>query len=270
MTNESFQPAGLRETGERMLPALSHRTVYWEHVERYRFASGFARNNDVLDIACGEGYGTASLLKAGARSVVGVDISQESVDHAAKKYGLRTMVGSAEAIPLPDGVLDLVVSFETIEHVRQPELFLAECVRVLKPTGTLLVSTPNKPVYDQRTPDNQFHCSEMSLADFESSLSKYFSKVDLFAQCEPPPWYLRTRGFGRLAGIIRRRLNPLSMEPVTDDMRSRTADLCAQALPYVARLVTPEAVKRVSRPALERACYIVAAATGPRANRAAT
>ena len=55
----------------------------------------------MLDIACGEGYGTASLAKAGAASVVGVDISADSVDHATKKYGIRAIVGSAQAIPLP-------------------------------------------------------------------------------------------------------------------------------------------------------------------------
>ena len=98
---------------------------------RYRFAKDFVRGKRVLDIACGEGYGAAALAKAGASSVVGVDVSADVCDHALRKYGLDARPGDAQAIPLPDRSIDLVVSFETIEHVDDPNVFVRECARVL-------------------------------------------------------------------------------------------------------------------------------------------
>ena len=105
---------------ERMVPEEAHARIFWEHVARYRFAKEFVRGKRVLDIACGEGYGAAGLAKAGARSVVGIDVSADVCDHARRKYGLDARAGDAQAIPLPDRSIDLVVSFETIEHVDQP------------------------------------------------------------------------------------------------------------------------------------------------------
>ena len=118
---------------ERMVPDEAHARVFWEHIERYRFAKEFVRGKRVLDIACGEGYGSAALVKAGAASVIGVDISPEICQHARDKYGLDARMGDAQAIPLQDRSIDLVVSFETIEHVDSPDMFIAECARVLSP-----------------------------------------------------------------------------------------------------------------------------------------
>src|SRR5436305_7763381 len=102
----------LEHTGERMIPEASVPEIFWEHVHRYRFAKRFVRDKRVLDIACGEGYGAFGLLRAGAASVVGVDISEEACDNARQKYGIDARCGSAEAIPLPDASVDVVVSFE--------------------------------------------------------------------------------------------------------------------------------------------------------------
>ena len=132
---------------ERMVPEEAHARIFWEHVARYRFAKEFVRGKRVLDIACGEGYGAAGLARAGARSVVGIDVSADVCDHARRKYGLDARAGDAQAIPLPDRSIDVIVSFETIEHVDQPGVFLGECARVLVPDGMLIVSTPNRPVY---------------------------------------------------------------------------------------------------------------------------
>src|SRR5688572_17038072 len=89
-------------TGERMIPEVADPHMFWEHVYRYRFAASYAPGRRVLDIACGEGYGSAALLKAGAASVIGVDISAEAVAHARRKYGVDARVGDAAAIPLGD------------------------------------------------------------------------------------------------------------------------------------------------------------------------
>src|SRR4051794_25160393 len=136
----------LDNTGERMVPEASNGGTFWEHIERYRFSLPYVRGKRVLDIACGEGYGSAALLKGGAKAVTGVDVAEEACAHAREKYGVNAIVGSAEAIPLPDASVDVVVSFETIEHVPNMNAFMAECHRVLVPGGRIIISTPNLPV----------------------------------------------------------------------------------------------------------------------------
>jgi SAM-dependent methyltransferase len=170
-------------TGERMVPEGAGACTFWEHVERYRFASGWAAGKRVLDIASGEGYGSCALLRAGATSVVGVDIDEESCRHAARKYGVDARVGSGEAIPLGAGSVDLVVSFETIEHIGDPGKFLDEIVRVLTPGGTVVISTPDKEQYNTLAAEqNQFHCSEMSEKQFMEQMEARFVGVKYYGQ----------------------------------------------------------------------------------------
>ena len=132
-------------TGERYVPEVEG-PIALEHLHRYAVACELASGKVVLDIACGEGYGTAMLAEV-AQRVIGVDNSDLVIAHATSKYqrpNLVFKIGSCGDIPLADGCLDLVVSFETIEHHAQHEEMLAEIKRVLKPTGLLLMSSPNK------------------------------------------------------------------------------------------------------------------------------
>src|SRR6266704_1151086 len=123
MAQESIQVLD-DNAGERMVPEVSGGMTFWEHVHRYAFACRFVAGKRVLDIACGEGYGSAALQKAGAAQVIAVDISDSACAHARAKYGVDARPGAAERIPLPDGSADVVVTFETIEHVPNPERFL--------------------------------------------------------------------------------------------------------------------------------------------------
>ncbi|HEV2174747.1 MAG TPA: class I SAM-dependent methyltransferase, partial [Nitrospira sp.] len=185
----------LEDTGERMLPDSTGRVVFWEHVHRYAFACRLVSGKRVLDIACGEGYGSAAIQRAGAAHVIGVDISEAACAHAADKYGIDARVGSAEQIPLPDSSVDVVVSFETIEHVPAPGRFLDECARVLAPVGRLIISTPNKDVYSAPgRPRNPFHCSEMTEHEFLSALRGRFLGIELYSQhlIWAPLWSPRT------------------------------------------------------------------------------
>jgi ubiquinone/menaquinone biosynthesis C-methylase UbiE len=168
--------------GERMVPELSAGMTFWEHVHRYAFACRFVAGKRVLDIACGEGYGSAALQKAGAAQVIGVDVSDSACFHARSKYGVDARVGSAEQIPLPANCVDVVVSFETIEHVRNPDRFLDECLRVLAPRGDLIVSTPNKGIYGLGGPANPHHCSEMTEKEFSTALCARFRSVKFYTQ----------------------------------------------------------------------------------------
>jgi SAM-dependent methyltransferase len=170
-------------TGERMVPDKADVKTFWEHIYRYRFATKFARGKVVLDIACGEGYGSAALKRAGAAKVIGVDVSAEACAHARSKYDIETRVGDAEAIPLDDASVNLVVSFETIEHVGKPARFLDEIKRVFWPNGVVVISTPNRDSYHRITPDNPYHCSELALREFAELCNERFENLSYFSQC---------------------------------------------------------------------------------------
>lgn len=138
----------LNFTGERFVPT-EEGAIRYEHMHRYSWSLDIAAGKDVLDIACGEGYGSA-LMATRAKSVVGVDISDDAVAHARGRYqqhqNLRFVAGSATAIPLPDACVDVVVSFETIEHLLGHEEMIEQIRRVLRPDGVLVMSSPNKKV----------------------------------------------------------------------------------------------------------------------------
>jgi len=240
-----------------MLPDATDDTTFWAHVERYRFACSRARGKDVLDVACGEGYGSAALAKGGARSVIGVDIAPEVVEHARLCYQIDARVGSAESIPVESNSVDLVVSFETIEHVEHPGQFLEECARVLRPGGVLIVSTPNLKI-SKNGPKNPFHCSEMDLQELQNILAKRFEGVSLFGQSTP--WITRARGFRSLAGMVRRACDPVRAEVLTDAIRSKVVDLCLRPASKIGFLVTSDTVRSMSRRGLDRAIFIVAVA----------
>ena len=170
-------------TGERLVPSHPGDTAI-EHLHRYAFAREYIEGKDVLDIACGEGYGS-HLMSNVAASVVGVDISPEVVAHACKKYGDKVTfsVGSCTDIPLDDASVDVVVSFETLEHLAEHELMLKEVKRVLRPGGILILSSPDKLNYTilPKT-QNPFHARELSKEEFRILVSKYFSHCYMFEQ----------------------------------------------------------------------------------------
>jgi len=166
----------LEFTGERFTPECV-REIRYEHVHRYAFARQFVAGLDVLDAACGEGYGSA-LLAGRAASVTGVDLSAEAVAHARERYradNLAFQEADCTDLPFEDACFDCVVSFETLEHLRGQEALLAGFVRVLRPGGFLLVSTPDRVVYTDRLGnDNPFHVAELDRAEFEALLARYF------------------------------------------------------------------------------------------------
>ncbi len=258
---------------ERMVPEEAHARIFWEHIERYRFAREFVAGKRVLDVACGEGYGAAALGRAGAVSVIGVDISVETCAHARQKYGLDARPGDAQAIPLPDRSIDVVVSFETIEHVPDPAAFLRECVRVLTPAGTLIVSSPNRPVYSEDHGANPYHRIEFDEDEFVDLLRTRFGEVQLYSQfpqsaawwsprslaAERSPW-MCIRGFWRLSSwicpAIRTDLSPANREAADKLILGRSG--------FPRSLFNPYVVRSRSKQSRERPYILVAVARRPR------
>jgi SAM-dependent methyltransferase len=176
--------AALPFTGERLTSDFGGQTQI-EHFHRYLLAREWCRGKDILDVASGEGYGTALLAQV-ARSAVGVEIAPDAVAHAAKAYGaanLSYVAGDARAIPAADATFDVVVSFETIEHFAEQTEFVTEIRRVLRPEGLLIVSTPDRDNYSPaETPANPYHVKELTGAEFETLLRGHFFNISILLQ----------------------------------------------------------------------------------------
>lgn len=161
----------------------AHRRKYPDHWERYEFAARHLGSGPVIDIACGCGYGSALLARAGGGRLVGLDIDQASIEWARRHYGhAATFDLAAENWPLPDGWARAVVCLETIEHVRAPGRFLAEAARVLAPGGRLIASTPLNESETRFAPANPFHIREYDWEEFGALIGTNFEIETRFAQ----------------------------------------------------------------------------------------
>jgi SAM-dependent methyltransferase len=169
-------------TGERIVPGKTAEALFREHEERYVFAAQYVSGKDVLDVACGTGVGTSFLRTAGGRSVRGVDIDPQSIAYAKAKYGdCEFAQGDAMQLALPNGCMDIVVSFETLEHLRDQRNFLLECRRVLRPGGILICSTPNLEL-SRWSASNPYHARELKPGEFQELVGGVFPSVELFGQ----------------------------------------------------------------------------------------
>lgn len=171
-------------SGER-LETFVYNEITAEHLHRYSIAQNFVDGRKVLDIACGEGYGS-QLLSQKAAHVTGVDVDSNIIKKAARKYKkgtLHFLVGDAANIPCPDNDFDVVVSFETIEHLDDQEAALVEMVRVLRSDGLLILSTPNKDFRQKDAiPDNPYHKKELSSDELKQLLQNKFQQIKILFQ----------------------------------------------------------------------------------------
>jgi ubiquinone/menaquinone biosynthesis C-methylase UbiE len=174
----------MKWTGERMIAEKNMGKGELEHLHRYGIITPFIKNKVVLDLASGEGYGSY-LISQQAASVTGVDISAEAVKHAGEKYkqsNLTYKEGSATSVPLPDHSVDVIVSFETLEHHDQHDESITEFKRVLKPGGLLFISSPEKENYHKIDPFNPFHIKELTFQEFEDLLKRHFNYISMYRQ----------------------------------------------------------------------------------------
>lgn len=141
------QSHALQADGERFLPWMEGPVINYEHLHRYGFAKEFVKGKMILDLACGEGYGSYILAEE-AIKVIGVDIDESTIKHASAKYAkdnLKFMESSITEVTIKGGKLfDVIICFEALEHIEEHRKAMAEVERLLKDDGIFIVSTPNK------------------------------------------------------------------------------------------------------------------------------
>ena len=181
----SGEPSALPFTGERFLPEVRG-AIFYEHWHRYAAVSPLVAGKRVLDAACGEGYGSA-LLAGVAAEVVGVDVDEATIGHARARYGaqpnLRYEQADATALPFADRSFDVIVSFETLEHLAAQEQLLAGFARVLADDGVLIISSPDKRTYSEVAGfRNEFHVRELYREELLALLKPHFPQIRLYGQ----------------------------------------------------------------------------------------
>ncbi|MFF0498624.1 class I SAM-dependent methyltransferase [Nocardia aobensis] len=184
VSGESAGVESLPLTGERTVPGIAeenywfrrHEIVYARLLERCAGAT-------VLEAGSGEGYG-ANMIADVATRVIGLDYDTSAVEHVRAAYPrVEMMQGNLAELPLDDASVDVVVNFQVIEHLWDQGQFLRECLRVLRPGGQLLISTPNRITFSpgRDTPLNPFHTRELNAAELAELLEQAGFRVDVMA-----------------------------------------------------------------------------------------
>lgn len=167
-------------TGER----LSVNDTGGINQARYKFASGFIKNRNVLEFGCAFGYGSLLLAKNGANSVTAIDSDKKAILYAKQNFKHKKIYYKTARIESlkPANKYGVVIAFEIIEHLKEPNILLNHAKLSLKRGGYLIVSTPNRllSLYDGNKPSNPYHVKEYYPGEFKGLLKKYFKHVELF------------------------------------------------------------------------------------------
>ncbi|MCM6776515.1 class I SAM-dependent methyltransferase [Nocardia sp. CDC159] len=242
-------------TGERTVPGIPEEN-YWFRRHEIVYARLLERcaGRVVLEAGSGEGYGANMIADVAAR-VIGLDYDTGAVEHVRAAYPRVEMIqGNLAALPFEDGSIDVVVNFQVIEHLWDQAQFLRECLRVLRPGGTLLISTPNRITFSpgRDTPLNPFHTRELNAAELSELLEQAGFRVELMTGVHHGPELVALDakwGGSIIDAQIQRALagEPWPAELAadvaavrTEDFTLRTDDIDA-SLDLVAVAVKPEA-----------------------------
>jgi|GEM_PF-2810037 len=182
---DSLSELTIKNESERMLPNFCSELIEHDHRERYDLVCQYSRGLNVLDFACGVGYGSKMIAKYGnAKSVLGCDLSQDAIryaQHRNKCDNLEFKVENAE-LYLKEEFYDLIVSFETIEHLPEPERFLDNVQRNLKKEGLFIVSTPISQFEIDIKPANPYHTQEWGFIEFQKKILQNFDIEKKYVQ----------------------------------------------------------------------------------------
>lgn len=172
----------LHLTGERTVPGVPEEN-YWyaRHEAAYLTLLPYCTDATVLEAGCGEGYG-AALIARHARRVLALDYDEQAIAHVGRRYpGVGPVRGNLAFLPVGTAAVDVVANFQVIEHLWDQDGFLAECHRVLRPGGRLLVTTPNRLTFtpDSDTPLNPYHTRELAPSELDELLRANGFEVEL-------------------------------------------------------------------------------------------
>jgi SAM-dependent methyltransferase len=167
-------------------PTLVDFGVFLMHKRDYEEAARFTQGQFVLDLGCNNGYGSRILADT-CRRVVAVDVSEAAVADAISRFGnfgIEFQTVDGDTLPFQDGMFDGVVSFQVIEHIEQPDRYLSEIVRVLRPGGQAIFTTPNREIRLESgmSPWNKYHVQEFRHQELRDLLSSYFATVRVRGQ----------------------------------------------------------------------------------------
>jgi SAM-dependent methyltransferase len=195
-------PRALAVTGERTLPGIPDEN-YWfrRHEATYRAIAPWVRGAHVLEAGIGEGYGADLLRRSGSGPIVGLDYDDAVTAHVAARYlDVSVVRGDLQRPPFRTGVFDAIVHLQTIEHLHDQPGFLAECARMLRAAGVLIVSTPNRLTFSpgRDVPLNPFHTRELAATELRALLTPHFETTRMYG--------LR---HGRRLRRLERRIGPL-------------------------------------------------------------
>jgi 2-polyprenyl-3-methyl-5-hydroxy-6-metoxy-1,4-benzoquinol methylase len=180
------QPPGvppLELTGERTLPDVPEEN-YWyrRHLVVYEWIARQVAGRDIIDMACGEGYG-ADVLARSAHKVVGVDANPEAHEHARLRYVRDNLSFARDLVESYEGEADAVSFLQTIEHVEEPGHVLEHFKSLLRPGGAGFISTPNvltlAPEGAERS-GNPWHVREYRAEEFAGLLAAHFDTVEVY------------------------------------------------------------------------------------------
>jgi 2-polyprenyl-3-methyl-5-hydroxy-6-metoxy-1,4-benzoquinol methylase len=175
----------IRKETERWVAGFANLDVEVEHVSRYKWALDFVNNKRVLDIACGSGFGSFLFCDKGkAKEVIGCDLDLSAIKYASIKYSRPNLKFVCEdAIKFEDdNKFDVIVSFETIEHIPNADEFLSKINSLLKDNGEFYVSTPISSNGHDKRPNNPYHIQEWGIKEFNQLVAKYFVVKETFLQ----------------------------------------------------------------------------------------
>lgn len=164
---------------ERTSDIPENNVIHQRSMFAYEYVIPLIHDKEVLDLGCGLAYGTSIMAKS-AKTLVGVDYDAEVIKHNTQKYAsipqLSFKASSLPPIPFPDNTFDFVTAFQFIEHLHERRRLIEEIARVLKPGGTMLITTPNILKSNARNP---FHVHEYTFPEMQQEVGSVFKQFTL-------------------------------------------------------------------------------------------